>query len=348
MTAAARPAARPADRPVARLTSPGEIVAVVPVLCGFVPQESLVAVSLRGPGKRIGLTMRFDLDWVDEDPVDAAREVAERLALDGAAQALLVVFSERAADRTHLVEGVSDACLPHDVEVQEALLVRDGRWWSYHCPDRRCCPAEGTPLDVELTPALRLVEAERVLEGRAVLGSRDELAASVAPPQLLAAQLARQHLDAATDEWLDRRATEGAGPLRAAGAALAAGLLDASLTGQSVSPRDAARLAVAVHDVLVRDRLATWGLDRHDALLSVLLQTARAVVAPEDAPVLALLGWVAYARGDGGLANVALARCLASEPDLSLALLLREMLDRQVPPAQVRRLLRATLDGLPS
>ena len=63
---------------------------------------------------------------------------------------------------------------------------------------------------------------------------------------------------------------------------------------------------------------------------------------PDDAPVLALLGWVAYAHGDGGLANVALERCLASDPDYTLAHLLVEMLARQVPPREVRTLLKAT------
>src|SRR3712207_3632926 len=46
---------------VARLSSPGEILAVLPSLCGFRPQESLVLMSLRGQRQRLGLTARVDL-----------------------------------------------------------------------------------------------------------------------------------------------------------------------------------------------------------------------------------------------------------------------------------------------
>jgi hypothetical protein len=46
---------------VARLSGPGEILAVLPSLCGFTPHESLVLLSLRGPRRRLGLTARVDL-----------------------------------------------------------------------------------------------------------------------------------------------------------------------------------------------------------------------------------------------------------------------------------------------
>lgn len=333
-----------AARPVARLTSPAEVVAVVPALCGFVPQESLVVVALRGARRRLGLTMRFDLDWARSDAVGAAEEVADRLELDGAGQVVLVVFSELPGELcwSGLVEQVRDACAARGIGTNEALLVRDGRWYSYVCTDDACCPSAGTSLVVEPTPALRLVEAERVLGGRVVLGSRAELVASLAPPVLLAAAAARQALDTAVDVWLERHERLGRHALRRHGLAAARALVDGALTGSPVSLVDAAELTVAVQDVLVRDEIATWCLDDRDALLSVLVQTARLVVAPDDAPVLALVAWVAYADGDGGLANVALDRCLTSDPDYALGHLLREMLLRQVPPAEVRGLLKTT------
>src|SRR4051812_6238144 len=63
------------DMPVVRLTSPGEIAAAVPHLCGFLPSESLVAVSLRGERHRIGLCMRLDLP-----PAEVDEDVAEQVA----------------------------------------------------------------------------------------------------------------------------------------------------------------------------------------------------------------------------------------------------------------------------
>ena len=192
------------------------------------------------------------------------------------------------------------------------------------------------------TPALQLVQAETVLSGRAVLASRDELRASVAGPVLLAARAAEQALDLAVERWLDRHHREGREPQRQHGVRRARALVARVEAGGPVDVADAAELAVAVQDVLVRDEVATWCLRRSEALVSTLTQTARLVVPPEDAAVLALLGWVAYAHGDGGLANVALERSLGSDPDYSLATLLVEMLHRQVPPQEVRKLMRKT------
>lgn len=328
-------------RPVARLSSPGEVVAIVPVLCGFVPQESLVVVSLRGRRSRIGLTMRFDLGWAASDPLAAAEEVAARLALDGAVRCLLVVFSSTPGPLawSGLVDQVSDACSSGGIAVKEALLVRDDRWWSYVCQDDRCCPSDGTPLAAASSAALELVEAERVLEGRAVLASREELVASIAPPT---GPSRHDAVDRAVDAWLDRFGRVGREAVRAHEVASARALLGRVTAGSAVSTAEAAALAVGVQDVRVRDEVATWCLDEQDALLSMLLQTSRLVPPPEDAAVLVLLAWVAYAHGDGGLANVALDRCLRSDPDCTLARLMLGMLDRQVPPSEVRRLLRDT------
>ena len=384
-------ATRPGARPVARLTSPGEIAAVVPVLCGFLPEESLVVVSLRGPRKRVGLTMRFDLAWAVGDPAAAAGEVAARLALDGASQVVLVVYSaepdpvegrqlgvvhglespgeggsvvglgapgDNATTRAlgtaprlawaELVLAIERACEPSGTALNEALLVRDGRWWSYLCHRPTCCPPEGTPLEGRTTPALQLVEAERVFGGRAVLASRQELRASVAGPVLLAARSAEQQLDLAVDRWLDRHHREGREALRTHGIRRARALVARVQAGGTVDGAEAAELAVAVQDVLVRDEVATWSLRSSEALMATLLQTARQVVPPEDAAVLALLGWVAYSHGDGGLANVSLERCLTSDPDYSRGILLVEMLHNQIPPREIRTLMRRTRAALRS
>jgi hypothetical protein len=69
---------------------------------------------------------------------------------------------------------------------------------------------------------------------------------------------------------------------------------------------------------------------------------AAQVVPPSDAHVCALVAWVAYARGEGALANVALDRALAGQPDHSLALLLRSCLDAGLPPGEIRSMARAT------
>ncbi len=323
---------------VARLSSPGEILAVLPSLCGFPPQESLVLLSLRGPRKRLGLTARVDLpEPPDEDGL--AGLCADRMLADGASCVVVVVLSELAR-RSSLVVAVRDALAERGVEVLEALHVRDGRWTSYACQGA-CCPAQGTPVPTA-PPALGLLQAEQVVTGRAVLPSRDDLVRSLAPPTLLAAAAAERRLEQAAQTWLRSRAEHGVVAARRSTLDHARALLDRVAAGASVGPVDAAALTVGLADVQARDAVATLILTREEELLSVLVQVARQVVAPDDAPVCTLLAWTAYARGEGALANVALDRALAGCPDYSLAVLLRCALDGGVQPDEVRSLARGT------
>lgn len=339
------PTSSPARQPVARLRSPGEMAAVVPMLCGFVPTESVVVVSLHGKRSRVGLTMRVDLPPPALE-TELADQLLERLSVDGGRGALVVVYTADADDgdgelpRIGLVERLGDGCRRAGLALTDALLVRGGRWWSYVCDDPSCCPDDGTPLDVEPTRAVGLVAAEQALEGRAVLPSRDELVASLAPPQGIAAEAAVRRLRA-TDA-ARRRRVAAEGRLRVGQDALR---LWRRAVDRPVEPPDelgpetAAMLVVSLADVLVRDEVATWALRDDDALLRLLLSLTGSCVRPFDAPVCTVVAWVAHVRGDGGLANVALDRALASDPAYTMALLCRQALDGQVPPAQVRSLL---------
>lgn len=314
------------SRPVARLSSPGDIVATVPSLCGFLPQDSLVLLSLRGPRRRLGLTVRVDLPPPSMASVTVAALV-DRVVQDGGTAAVLVVYA--ASPDPALAQAVQDRCAAAGVDVAESLHVADGRWTSYACT-APCCPPAGTP--VGAAPAL--VQAEHALDGRSVLASRDDLVRALDPPA--------EPVDLA-EVGASWAATD---PFAARTRALA---LAREALGQVAVPlasSTAAVLGVALHDVRVRDELATWALDDSDALLALLHQVARQVGPPWDAPVCTVLAWVAYCRGDGARANVALDRALGTDPSYSLALLLRSALDGALPPADVRRLLRETARAL--
>src|SRR4051812_32108143 len=116
-----------AAEPVIRLTTPGDIVASIPHLCGFVPTESLVAISLRGERKRIGLTLRHDLLDPELDD-EVARSVASRLAFDRAEAAVLVVYGDNSVGRPPLVRALRAALEKDGITVMEALHVWAGRW----------------------------------------------------------------------------------------------------------------------------------------------------------------------------------------------------------------------------
>ncbi|MCW2679705.1 MAG: uncharacterized protein JWM62_1106 [Frankiales bacterium] len=308
------------SRPVARLSSPGDLVATVPSLCGFVPQDSLVLLSLRGARRRLGLTIRLDLPPAALQP-EVVPALVDRVVQDGGSAAVLVLYAD--APDPALASRVQSACEAAGVRVVESLHVSGDHWTSYLCSGP-CCPEGGTP--VGEAPAL--VRAEHALDGRAVLGSREDLVRALAPPA------APVDVTGARAWWAAARRDDVLALAREA------------LDDREVPAATAAALAVALHDVQVRDEVATWALDRSDALLALVEQVVRQVGAPWDAPACTLLAWVAYARGDGARANVALERALRSDPQHPLALLLQAALEGAVPPAEVRRLLLETARAL--
>jgi hypothetical protein len=178
--------------------------------------------------------------------------------------------------------------------------------------------------------------ATAAYDGRAVLRDRDELVASLAPPALLAARAAEQRLDEALVRWLAAVEEHGhAAARRQALDALRAALTDRQLAGT-------ADLIVPLQDVSVRDEMATWALDDTEALMTLLLRLAAESVAPYDVPVCTLLALVAWVRGDGAFANVALDRAQAGDPSYNMARLFRAGLDGQLPPSAVKQWLRQT------
>jgi len=330
------------DRPIVRLSRPAELVALVPQLCGFVPHESLTVVCLRGRRSRVGLTMRVDLPD-DRHGAALAGQLVERILLDGATRVLLVVHTEQpdaAAGELPgrgLVDRLAERLDRAGLRATDRLLVRSGRWWSYDCDDERCCPAAGTPLHPEPTPALQLVAAQQALDGRAVLPSREELVASLAAP---APGPLRDALAAAESDRRRQVAERGRAVAGRASLLLWREVLadDAALSG-ALDPAVAAGLVVSLADVLVRDAVLTWAVDQEERLLALLVHLAGRCAAPHDVPVCTLVAWVAHVRGSGALANVALDRALAADPDAGLAGLGRQALDAQVPPSDVRALL---------
>jgi len=124
------------------LRSPGSLAAALPGLVGFTPEQSLVVVYLKEG--QVEVTMRVDLPG---DLGEAAEHVAQTGARVGAGEAVLIVCCARGEDALPHAEGVaavSVACREAGTAVKDALLVDDGRYWSYLCASPTCCPPEGT------------------------------------------------------------------------------------------------------------------------------------------------------------------------------------------------------------
>ncbi len=344
------PGARPDDllSPVVRLRGPADILGVLPYRLGFHPTESLVVVCLEGPRRRDRLVMRLDLPPAVEEAAVAA-EVAERVAHVGASAAVIVVYPGARSrprrgrlPRSGLVRAVRQALDARLVGLQEALLVADGRWWSYLCHDPACCPASGTPLPAQPTAATVRYAAEMVAQGETVLADRDALRRSVEPSDHAVARAVREQAALAAEQVLMAAGQDGAGP---DGARTVTTARLQALRGRwergdrRLLPDDAAVVVLGLHDKTCRDAAMTAVLDDDaGSLLDLLGALARQADDLDAAPVCTVLGWVAYARGNGALAAVAAERAARCEPGYAMAELLLESMDRMVPPDQLRQI----------
>ncbi len=331
--------------PKVRLSGPGSLIAAVPHLLGFPPEESLVLVGLSGRSSRLGITMRLDLpaDGPQTAPsIEELEPLAEALLQDGATECLAMVLTEAPHDDgvapyIDLVANLDEALFERGIGVGDIVLVRGGRWRSYLCTDQPCCPPEGNPVPA----ASGELAAFAAYSGAVVHDSRSALIAMIAPDPVAVA---------ATERALDHVCRELADESRAGTSeayreriercierrigALSAG------SARPLSHRDVARISVSLIDRPLRDRVAGHCLlDTASAAESLWIDLLRRLPPPLDAAPATLLALSAWARGDGAMANVALDRALDSEPGYSLAQLVRTALDHALPPGTVREML---------
>jgi hypothetical protein len=316
-------------------------------MLGYVPRCSAVLVALRPPRGRVAMTMRVDLpDRAHESAL--AQVLAGHAQRAGATSAVLVVYDDRPGDRGGEWRGASLARATRaalrqrgGLRLSDALSVRDGRWRSLLCRDRGCCPEAGTRLRDPGDPSAAGVAL--AAEGAAVLPDRESLAASVAAPT---GQRARALLDLheQTARQVSERLERGgdaAADVRAETLTLFAAAVERYFESGPPSDEEAVRLIVGIGDVPSRDAVLAWAADDDtDALMALLVDLAGRAVEPFDPAVLTAVAWVSYARGDGTLANIAVDRALASDPDYSMAQLVASGLEAAVHPALVRQVSR--------
>jgi len=320
------------------------MVAALPVWLGYVPTRSLVVVCCYEPRGRVGLTLRFDLPPAELEQ-DLVTEAVLRVVHQQPSRVLVAVYTDEPDDRLRARQALVDELCDQlcgeldDLEVTEALLVRGTRFWSYLCNDTRCCPEEGTPVDVAAEDApVALLEAEQVLRGQVVLPDRVALERTLAGPELFAAAAARQRCEQAVARHAEA-GTAGRAAWRQRWHDRWQAAVDmAASPPLQLDDEEAALLATSLHDLLLRDGLAAE--HEPEALRPLLLELMRRTPAPFDAPVCTLFAWQAYCDGGGAEVTIALERALRSDRTYRLALLLTSVLDGQVPPSTVREITR--------
>lgn len=324
------------ESPVVRLRSPADVLTAVPYLLGFHPTDSLVAIALTAPRRRIGFVARVDLP-PPEHLIDTLEMLEAPLVRERAAEALLVVYGAV----TGLWPLAGDRLAALGIPVRDALRVAAGRWWSYLCDDPTCCPAEGTPMTDPTAPGGRPEVASHLVgAGLAPLPSREAMVASLQPAPAAAVDAVTTAIERAAGRSPTGRVADRVAQRAAWRRQIAAAVRASSRARPEPIPAElAANLLVALRDVPTRDAAAGWA-GGPAGLGAVRLWTELTRLAPPRfvAGPATLLANAAWRRGDGALAQVAVDRARQDQPDYRLAVLMERLLNAGVRPPPARRI----------
>ncbi|OBI60189.1 DUF4192 domain-containing protein [Mycobacterium sp. E796] len=322
-------------QPDFKLNRPGALIAALPAVLGFVPENSLVLVSLEGG--ELGAVMRVDLC---QELVDRVGHLAEVAAAARPQAAIAVIVDAHGAhcpgcnEEYRLLCGeLAEALSQRGIQLYAAHVVdrvaRGGRW---HCVDG--CGSGGFVDDPSASP----LAAAAVLDGRRLYRRRADLQAVIAVDDPAgAAELA----DAVRRQAAQREVAHRADPTGCARRDVQEAMAAASRVarGETLSASELAALGCALSDVEVRDTLYALAVgDRAGEAESLWALLARSLPPPWRVEALALLAFSAYARGDGPLAGVSLDAALRCDPGHRMAEMLDQALQSGMKPDDIRKL----------
>jgi hypothetical protein len=308
------------------LTSPHDLLAAIPFLIGYHPEDSLVVVSIKE--NAVGMAMR--IDYPVDIPEGAYDLLASHLQRDSSTGALLVAYVPAGRSDGEVVLTDASAALTRiGIATDESLLIQGGRYRSVLCQDQSCCPAEGS-----LIPEIdgSRIAVEHVVAGRAMpFANLQALTDSIASLPVAAEQ---RWIDQVKSFQLSSSATDITKQQRDGATAVIdlAGEFASGRIGQDLELT--ARVIGRLSDIQVRDfALGSHDEENVDTYFQMWRHLMR--IAPEGfiAPVASLCAALAYESGDGALAHRALDRALADVNGYSLALLLRRVFTAGWPPA---------------
>jgi hypothetical protein len=322
-------------RPTLRIKSPADLLALVPSVLGFHPDESIVLVITAGESGT--LHARLDLPRDEEEALETVRVLLDAASRAQARQVALVAYCTEEEPAAALVDLLALELELSDVEVMCAVRADGRRWFSLDCRDT-CCPADGRPYDVASHP----ITAQAVLEGKVTFANREALADSLVGTDLdaleavaEAADEARRRNRAAARHPLGAASPEGARTHRVTeGYWVRARVRRYLRTREPLDAHDAGRMVVAIADVEVRD--VAWAeMTRTDAADHVELWRDVVRRTPLDllAAPSALLAFAAWLAGDGALAWCAVERCHEAAPGYSMAGLVSQALVGAMHPS---------------
>lgn len=317
-----------------RISSPADILGFIPHSLGFVPRESFVFLTMRG--KTLGATLRVDAPAFS-DPVGFARSMVDYLALDTQATSVLMAIytaaPAAAAQRPFHdhVEAVIQELEIAGTPLKDAWLVTSEHWQNLLCDsDAGCCLPQ--PLESITDGQLN---AELIFRGSSYQKEPGTTYAPFTGPADTAEQIREAvpevfgaELHTGRELWADTLTRDGWTDTTTAVALLACfqrpDLRDVMFCNV-IDPEQPD--AEGSGDLLIgRGITPDWNrVDRAQ-------ETARLLIdaAPEGyrAPLLTLIGWLAYLKGQSSVAGDHFALAIADAPGYRLAELMEQLVSR--------------------
>ena len=301
--------------------NPTDLIAVVPAVLGFHPQDSVVLLTF-GPPEG-AFHARVDLP-VEADEQDAVAGVLlDAVLANQARRAAVLIYTDDVEAANAQAEVLLARLLEHAVEVIDVLRVDDDRW--HRVPEDG---SPGTPYRLDTHP----FTAQRVFEGQVVHRDREELQDSLIgtdeEDSVDVALAATRFADLVAGS---RKAAHRF--LRSEARWLQQRIRSRIDDRQQLDARDAGRLLVLASLVPTRDvawaEISRANSGGHVDLWRELVRRSPRDLLPGPASLLAFAAWQ---HGDGALAWCAIDRCLEVDPDYTLAHYVAEVLNHAVPP----------------
>lgn len=290
------------------ISSPRELIAAIPHLLGFAPEDSLVVVALAE--NRVHSLVRVDWPLATEVLNGSLKRYAQSLA------EVELIFTIYSQTLDHELQQVRN--LFQEFSILDELLVRNDRWRSQMCDDFVCCPPEGRSVNYE-TP---IAAAEFVFQGSSPFASREEMVQAIAAEKL-----------SSQDRELCQRAFTGLNAEFEI-ATEVDWILQAVSVGQLSKWEDFARIVRACQEIRVRDALLRKAFEQFEIrrdLRNWFMRNLGKVADNYVAACATILAGVVWLDGNGPLARIALDRALEADAEYSLAQLLDTALVNAVP-----------------
>ncbi|WP_280426812.1 DUF4192 domain-containing protein [Nocardia carnea] len=339
----------PLSIPRVRLEEPGDLIASLPAMFRFVPNQSLVLMVLahapNGSASNVmDWAVRLDLypaDWTTAEINDAVARVQARPNISGVLAVVVDDSFDPDGPTPHeppLLVAITQKLAAEQIRIHQTWIVSQiqaGRRW------RTLIGPAGTGSVND--PQSSMMAVRRVMAGQPILRDRTELTSQVTPDPILHEQL---------DQHLDQLATPHPRPDLPAHQQRSTQLryvYDLITTLRPGTPVDMDALActtLAMRDTLVRNAICALARTAYsDAAEDLFAQLTRATTGHDRAAAAAVFGALAYMRGDGPLAGIALNAALDADPHNSLALQLHAALETSTASDHIAELRYTSRDA---